>query len=186
MRKTRTVNPPRREIWEAMIEKAVHLRDKVLVAMLCLTGARISELLNVTIYDFEVKEELGREFCVVRLVRKKSRRGIPERKVPIPVDDPLFTLVARHLASLKNVPTIYPFYSFNNPQRPIDRVRAWRIIKKLNPDVWCHLARHYYLSEKAPDLGDYGLVQVAGWSDSRPAKDYIHLDWRSSARKMIR
>ena len=75
----------RREV-EEMVERAESLRDKALIAFLYLTGARISEALEVRAEDFRREGD----WILVSVITLKKRRGErPRRLIPLPVGDPL-------------------------------------------------------------------------------------------------
>jgi integrase len=119
---------------------------------------------------------------VVSLPTLKRKRGIETRKIPIPLSDPLLYYLQEWLKYIKPGQPI--FHSYHNPDKPLDRTAAWRIIKKASPNLWCHLLRHTRLTEMATRMTAFELQQFAGWSDVRPAQDYIYLDWKQLARKM--
>ena len=178
------VEPLSREEVRRIVNALDSTRDKALVAFLYLTGARISEALQVRAEDFQLKDE----WLLVRLITLKKRRRKkdgykpkPPRIVPIPLKDPL----SRHvLAWVRQVGEgrLWPF------------TRRWalEIVKRgarragIRRRVWLHLLRHSRLTELVAeyDYGEFQLMRFTGWSDARPADTYIKLKWRDLAKKL--
>lgn len=179
-RKTVTVTDvdPKR-VYEA-ISKLDHPRNKALIAMIYLTGARISEVLALKPEDITVEGE----FMVVTLRTKKKRRGVLIRKVPVSLREnrELVTVFADWFKWVRQDQPI--FYSERDPAKPIGQIWAWKILKRACPDMWLHLLRHIRLSELATKLNPFELMAYAGWTDVRPAMTYVHLGWKQLAKRM--
>jgi integrase len=157
-----------------------HPRDKALIAMVYLLAGRITEVLKLRPKDITVEED----FMVVSLWTAKRKKGVKTRKVPVPLRHPLVQVFAEWFKQVK--PNQPIFYNFWNPEKPISRVQAWKILKKAKADMWLHLLRHIRLSELVDkfNFDPFRLQQFAGWTDVRPASFYVHLGWKASAEKM--
>jgi len=161
----------RREV-EEMVERAESLRDKALIAFLYLTGARISEALEVRAEDFRREGD----WILVSVITLKKRRGErPRRLIPLPVGDPLTKTVMAWVEKVGEG-RLWPF----------SRRWALEIIKRANPQAFCHLLRHTRLTHLVVehDFGPYELVKWTGWTDPRPGETYIKLRWRDLTRKL--
>lgn len=168
---SRVVPPEEKEIVE-LIKGCEGEDDQELLAVLYLTGARISEVVKVLRkkdFDFETDPDV----VVVTVHTEKRKRGIPIRKVPYRKTDPLAFYVERKLSKLEGRDGVL----FD-----MHRSTAWRHLKDVSPRLWCHLLRHarftHLVSKKGMDLNQ--LVVVAGWSDPSPAKTYVHLTWEDA------
>jgi len=182
MKQTLRAKPPSRQEIEEAIFNVQDIRDKALIATLYLTGGRISEVLKLYREDLSFQKLEEREYLVVKLQTLKRKKGVEERLIPIPTREPLLQYLIQWLSFVKLGQPV--FYSYHNPDKPIDRHQAWRIIKKASEKLWCHLLRHGRLSELATEMTAFELQQFAGWSDVRPALYYVSLDWKQLARKI--
>jgi integrase len=151
-----------------MIARAKCQRDKALIAMLYLSGQRITEILKLTRGNIMVDPSRPDIIIVSFLIQKRRDNGSP--------------LIPRHRLPLGlNLPFMDEFLKWaNNFSEPssrlfsITRQHAWEIVKKLNPNTYPHFFRHTRLSMLA-ESGASGpeLMIWAGWSDLRPAGNYL-------------
>ena len=176
MRKVKSRDPLEPEKIDEMIRRAKRLRDKAFIAFLYMTGARISEVVRlITKRDFKVEDG----YLVVKVKTEKNRKQA-FRFVPLPLKSRYTMLVRRYLNSVENYDV--PLWSFS-------RQYALKLLKKLGgKDVFPHLFRHTRLTHLVEygDMNEFELTSIAGWSDPRPAKDYVHLRWKPYAPKVDR
>ena len=172
-------------------DQAKNDRDKALIYVLWLTGARISEALRLTLDDVRIDvDEDGRKVLVFEIFTLK-RRDHPTRAIPVYLDHPEDGKLARWLVNYfkglaqKNIKWLFP--DLRSFDKPINRKHAWRILKQLDERLHCHLLRHSRLTEKARKrMGAFHLQKLAGWTDLRPAMRYIHLDYSDLQEEMKR
>ena len=73
-------------------------------------------------------------------------------------------------------------YIFN-----IGRKQAYVIVRKFKDELFPHYFRHLRCSHLTTQYGfsSADLRQYTGWTDDKPAAQYVHLNWREVARKMM-
>jgi len=134
-----------------------------LLAVLYLTGQRISEILALRPGDITVKDD---RVVFKFLMKKKRSKGalIPRHNVPISLKSPYIVDFLVYLKERVESEVVFT----------IDRNKAWRLIKELNPNCYLHFFRHTRLSRLA-EQGATGpeLMTWAGWADLRPASRYL-------------
>lgn len=158
-------------------------RDRALMVITYLTAGRCSEIVRHNVKDsakyFKAVDiekvnvpEKGKEVIRFYIRNKKNKR---EKYKHIPVD------IMQERAMLGLFLEYWQFMAQQDRKAPffdISRARAYQIIRKygFNP----HFLRHIRLTHKASmsKYTDQQLVKYAGWTDSRPAKHYIKLDWK--------
>lgn len=143
-----------------MIERAKSLRNKAMIALLYLTGARISEILSVKREDFVVDEK--KKMIIVNIsVEKRGENWV--HSVPMGFNAPFMTYIARWLDA-NNSGLLFP----------IGRIRAWRIVHQLNSDVWPHAFRRNR-GNRLIDKGasPHELMTWMGWKSISTADNYI-------------
>jgi len=153
-----------------------HQRDSALMALLYLTGGRVSEVVKVIARrDIVFTVRSNREVMLVRMPNRKNKRTLNKTQ-PVPIDQ------ERVLAGL-----IQSFISTFDDDVPIFDItpsRAWQITRKYgyNP----HMMRHLRLTHLVImyDFNEQLLIRFAGWTDGRPAKHYMELKWSDLLDKM--
>lgn len=147
------------EIWQ----------EKALFLLCYLTAGRISEVLELRCESFIRTFRAGREVIQIQMPNRKNKMR-HRKDIPIPLDrederlliEPILSHVSAHRGSL---------FQFSS------RARAWQILRKAgcNP----HWLRHVRLThlETIYGMSPERLRIFAGWSDSRPAKHYLELNW---------
>lgn len=165
-----------------------------------LMGSRVTETLNTTPNDLEVKTlEDGTEALIVRVLtlknRKMKRLGIPYRYIPTPLAQPIekqmADVIIKHadFYQQRGINKLYPFH----------RATAWRHSTKITietqavqltptpknitiPDFHCnpHYWRHCRLTDLVVDYNydSFKLKKFAGWSSLQPAEIYVTLNWK--------
>ena len=180
MKNTIRAKPIPKTQLEILIENVGNPRDKALIILLYLTGARVSEILALKKEDITVDE--SERLLVAKLPTLKRKSGVLDRNVAIKREDKYAQWLEKYLETLEpNQPVIY---NQHIPNEPIDRQHAWRIIKKYCREIWPHLFRHTRLTELAKRFTEFQLMKFAGWTDTRPAKNYIHLTYQDYADKL--
>jgi len=117
-----------------------HPRDKALIAMVYLLAGRITEVLKLRPDDITVEDE----FMVVSLWTAKRKKGVKTRKIPVPLTHPFVHIFAEWFKQVK--PNQPIFYNFWNPQKPISRVQAWKILKSQLTHICGRTSQIYQLT----------------------------------------
>jgi len=167
-------------------------RWRALISFLWITGARISEALSVRgrdmyhrtlSYDKLRGEYIQREALIVDLPILKRKRTTKQdplmRTIAVVADEdkPFRDIVEQYMKLFKDK---------NDKLFPVSRVTAYNHIKRIL-GVRPHFLRHSRLTWLCREKGfnDQMLRQYVGWADSRPAKTYVHLNYKDAARKML-
>ena len=140
------------------------------------TGAREGEALMVKKEDIYSKETEQGEFIYINLLTEKNRM-LANRHIPISCcnkqeRDLAITLKCFSIAA---EPGKYIF--FNEPIKTTSKLRKIRRLSEKFLGKNPHFLRHCRLTHLVTEFNfnEYELVKYAGWTDSRPAKYYIHL-----------
>ena len=164
-----------------MIDKARYSWLKALIAFLYLFGCRISEALKVKKKDIWLQEL----YLVARLGMKKQHTEMgPFKEVPhilrVPLKHPFSQYVKQHL---DHVPNNERGIWMLETTPESSRVMATYQMKKLNRNCSPHLFRHSRLMKLAlSGANAWELQDWAGWSDIRPARNYIRAAGTMAAR----
>jgi len=169
----------------------------VFTSFMYLTGARVTEAINVKRKHLEIRNN---NLFVVNLKTLKSR-VYPIRQLPIaPVktDKPFFEILSTYLEenSFQEDDFLFPFQS---RFKVFYRLRKIMIPKLLqldpNKKAWIeedfhlhpHYLRHCRLSHLASifDFNEIQLMKFAGWSSTKPTIFYIKLSYSDILKKMI-
>lgn len=151
-------------------------RERALFCLMYLTGARVSELNKVRHKDISEEEIDGKVFVLVTLFTEKNKLQ-KERIVPIYIEQE---------KTLLDAVTTYTAYSKCEFLFGHNRTTIFKWCKKylgFNPHRLRHLRLTHLVTEK--NFTEHSLTHFAGWSDPRPSKAYVHLDYRDMARKML-
>jgi len=163
----------------ALVNAAETLRDKAFIAVLYLTGARVSEVARVLATENFARSSTH---LIVRVPTLKNRRQ-PFRHVPLPIEDPLTQTVLAYLQQASRTEPLWPF----------SRQYAHRLLKRLGrrigvADLHPHMLRHTRLTHAAVygDLHEFDLMRFAGWSGPEPARTYVHMTYQDIMPKLSR
>ena len=154
---------------EMMIERASNLRDKFLVAIFYLTGARINELTKLRRENITQFEYYGEEYIRIKLITEKRRKSgerfmIIERTLEIPKTAPFMDIVLSYIEQIKEGPLI----------KITDR-RIRQIFDKLSDRTICpNMFRHSRLVKLARAGATIDeLMYWKGASDTRSVSEYL-------------
>ena len=154
---------------DQMIERLNSVRDKALIVMLYIFGFRISEIIALRKgHEVCIYSENGTTIMKIthKPLKKRHKGGIIDsRDIYLDMSKLIYNdLIMGYYGLVVDGDLLFPF----------TRVRAWQIIKKANPECWCHLFRHTRATMLAEeDTPVYSLMQWFDWSDSNMAMRYI-------------
>lgn len=148
------------------------MRNKALIAMLYLSGRRISEIVGLEAYEGLttnniVVGKIGERQVLrfkVRILKKQSEVW---RWKNLLMNDPFMKYLLAWLRYLKAK-------DYNGRVFAITRTRAWQIMVELDSHIWNHWFRHQRLSHLSDTMDEFELREFAEWSSLDPALDYIH------------
>lgn len=146
-----------------MINIANSPRDKSMIAMLYIFGCRVGEMIKLRRENFWVlNDEL---YVKIEVEKKEKESGIPFKHIiKVNLNTPFLNYVINHVDTIPEGERVWH----------ISRSQVWRIIKKTNPNAWCHLFRHTRATKLA-EIGakEHAMVAWFGWNDIRPARNYV-------------
>jgi len=168
-----------------------------LASFLYLTGARITEALNVKFRDIEIKSD---NLILVDLRTLKSKiytiRKIPIS--PVKTDKPFFEILKIYLTEeeFDKEDYVFPFSSRFLVYRIFEKITIENLLQldpnsrkwiekdyKLHP----HYFRHCRLSHLVSifNFSELELMRFAGWSSTKPCVFYIKLNYKDLLKKMV-
>jgi integrase len=159
---------------KGMIHATDSIPMKALIAFLYLYGVRIGEALKLTKLDFNV---YARSIKVTIQVEKRKQTGPILWKHPLtvkirPENDLFIQAILAHLGMVSE-----------GKIWRMNRTTAWRKIHRLNPQCSPHIFRHTRnrrLVDRGADA--IALMDWNGWSDTRPAANYLGLSGNTAKR----
>jgi integrase len=149
-------------------------RVKCLIALLWLFGKRITEYLWLKRKDLWVE----RNYLYVRFtVQKKRKRGaqpIKERYLKrITLENPYAEFVIQYIEGIAD-PEAFLFPSDRSAYGYTSRNHAYRILKGLDRDAWCHLFRESLATKMAEEgATEEELMHWFDWDNPQSAHKYV-------------
>lgn len=155
-------------------------RDQALFVLAYLTAGRIREIIrkgtgenfkpSIIKREISLDEIKGKKILKIDMRNQKNRQR-KRKTIPIPLDKPenkrFFEFLIPYLNSLEMNDELFPF-SYSN---------AYRILKQFWNPHWFRHIRLTHLVTKY-NFNEQQLKMYAGWTDGRPAKDYIEMRWQ--------
>jgi integrase len=169
---------------EQFIQKSKTKKNKCLIALLYLLGARVSEVLMMKRKHIAYnKDEDLLYFDMGILKRRKS--VIPFRhKIPINAHARFIPYIIEYINEIKDSERLLFRSPIKEEDVPMHRSTAWKIVSNASainvdgeskPRAWCHLFRHTRATElKEAGAGALEMMVWMGWKDTRPAVKYVH------------
>jgi len=160
---------------------------KAFFSLLYLSGCRISEIIpypkkkleGLKRGQIEINNIEDKQFLVLKNVPILKRQKGIYKNIPIPLhrEVPIVSNVLNYINNITDDRVLFPF-----TQQRIYRESERQFGKTIFP----HLLRHFRVSILTSDYGfsEAETVHFIGWSDSRAASTYTHLNWENIAKKM--
>jgi site-specific recombinase XerD len=147
-----------------------NFEHKAMFAVMYGTACRSAELVKI-----EKKGVWQQENALIVQVPTAKNRKHPFRNVPISMAE---EWLVRPIVDFVNVCSREVLFPYST--------RWIRMLARKYFGVNSHILRHSRLSHLVEhySYNEFELQLVAGWSNAKPAKVYVHLDWRSLLRKM--
>ena len=167
--------PSWKEILE-YVDEISNERVRALFAIIYLTGCRITEALCIQKRDIKLIEKNGKKIMLVTLLNEKNKQR-KIKKIPINIEKE-YPLVK---AFLEYVDKVEGEDVFGN----LTKRYAYKIIRKhigINPHFIRHIRLTHLITEF--DFNEEELRIFAGWTDTRPARNYIEMRWTDLLRKL--
>jgi len=181
--------------WERLlelVEKCEQERDRALISALFETGGRVSEVLQLKKDNFVVQKPylIVKAMPVLKrykkvgetLDEKGKKRWITERKkgyrtFPIHMKEPLCPTLIDYVRNIKS-----------DRLFDISRIQVYRIIRKLDDNIFPHWFRAQRASQLALEYGFsvHDLIDFFSWKSLRTAIHYSRMGWKGLATKMTR
>jgi len=135
-----------------------------LIVCLYYFGVRISEALMLRPMDFKrfIHKKSGRVYLQVRSPTLKKRKD-KHRTLYVPMDQPYVLDLYLYARSVHS-PHVFTY------SRQWSRVKIQRLLPQVSPHVFRHSRLNDFAQNKETE---FSLQSWAGWSDTRPAKDYV-------------
>ena len=157
------------EVAGDMIRRAKNIPDQAIIAFYYIFGTRVSEPFYMKKDDIWLDEDW---FCV-KIRREKTKGILPKiDTLKVKTDTVFLHYLIAHWSSLNDGDRVWDFGNNTNTFRNY----VWRLMKRLNADVWPHLFRHSrneYLRRKGFTTAQ--RMSWFGWIDPSTAdKSYSH------------
>jgi len=166
--------PSQQKMYE-MLSSIGNDRDRALCTFAYLLAGRVSEIVSLKTENLDSSYIDDERYLTVDMPNKKNRVR-HRKKLPISYDkEGRFLLLLRaYLGSVPKDSYLFRF-SIRSAQKMVEKCLGWNT----------HWIRHIRLTHLVTvyDFNAHELQLFAGWSDTRPAKHYIEMNWRNLARK---
>lgn len=147
-------------------------RNKAMLELMYATGLRVSELVNLTIFDININE------CIIRVVGKGDKERI------VPIGDVALKYLNLYLnirdSFIKNENNNYLF--LNNHGKKMTRQGFFKILKKIAKEQGIdkifspHTLRHSFATHLLENGADLVIIQeLLGHSDITTTEIYTHI-----------
>jgi len=150
---------------DSMLERAKTSMERALIAVLWLFGKRISEVLKIRRQDTWI--ESGYLYVRFVVLKKPNRKEHPTEKYylkRIKADHPYVQHISDYAKSLNPPDLLFPF----------SRTKAWRLLKKINPNVYPHFFRESLATHMAEKGGtEFELMHWFDWDRYDTAAKYV-------------
>jgi len=175
-----------------LVEKCRREVDKALISALFETGGRVSEVLQLRKDNFVVQEpflivkampvlkrykKIGEYRDRTGRIRWRTERKTAYRTFPIHMGEPLCKPLLEYLGGVPEGKL------FN-----IGRTQAYRIVRKLDENLFPHWFRAQRASQLALEYGFdvHDLIDFFNWKSLQTATHYSRMGWKGLANKMKR
>ena len=175
-----------------LVNNIHQLRLKALITMCYLTGGRISELVKckklykrledgsseaydinyngISKKDITFINNKGKNIMLINIQNRKNKH-MKRKNIPVLCDKEwrFVNIVTNYIETLKDDEPLFPF----------NRHWAYVQIKEntgYNPHFWRDIRATHLVTMYG--LDGFRLEKFLGWTDSRPAKHYVKLNWR--------
>ena len=153
-------------------DSPLDIRNKAMLELLYGTGLRITELLDLRVFDIDL------ENCIVRCTGKGSKERI------VPIGEYILVYISKYLEVrpilMKKKSTDYLFLNKNGTR--LSRFSFFKILKKLleekdiKKDVSPHSLRHSFATHMLENGADLRSIQeLLGHSDIATTRIYTHI-----------
>lgn len=150
------------------------LRDRALLELLYATGLRVSEVVDLTLEQINLK--LGYVRCIGK---GRKERVVPVGRAAIAAMEVYLTELRPRLQGDRHAPTLF----LSRTGRALDRTNMWRLVRKyaavagIDARVSPHTLRHCFGTHLLAGGADLRIVQeLLGHTDVSTTQIYTHVD----------
>ena len=151
-----------------------YLRDRALLELLYATGMRVSEVVDLTL------EQINLRLGYVRCIGKgRKERIIPVGRTAIAAVEEYLEYLRPRLLGDRSVSAIF----LSRTGRPLDRTNMWRLVRKyaitagVDKPLSPHTLRHCFATHLLSGGADLRIVQeLLGHADVTTTQVYTHVD----------
>ena len=151
-----------------------YLRDRALLELLYATGMRVSEVVDLTLDQINLK--LGYVRCIGK---GRKERVIPVGRAAIAALEVYLEELRPRLRGDRHTPTLF----LSRTGRALDRTNMWRLVRKyaaaagIDASVSPHTLRHCFGTHMLAGGADLRIVQeLLGHADVTTTQIYTHVD----------
>lgn len=149
------------------IKNSNNKQVRAIMALLWLSGARISEVLQLKGRDLNKLD--NEEALIIKMptLKRRNKSAVNrKRRVKIPTDNLFFQY----------------FRTWVNNRRPLEEQRiftysrqwVWEKMKEANPDIYPHFFRHSFYTKLGDKADAFTLKAHADWANLETANKYVH------------